>query len=314
MLRGLKTKGYRAYNWLLHLLYATPPRYRAGLFANFIGLQILRTLVFEFGYRLRKIAFRRTNITSEALEHDGISVFEDFLSHEQMKELEFEATQFLDNSTVTTDARPLTLTCNLHLIAKNGYRLVSKTFSREFFEKSGLYDIVECFLKKRVRIPPRVYFIKQQYHTKDLGLPQQDYQDEPHFDIPFRSVKAILYIGDTDDSNGAFNYARGSNRFTLQRLLGEYLHSIMSSKNKKTHRNPLQGLKLSRFRAESLGSVPGKKNTLIIFDARGVHRRGDFKTDHPRETIFIDFRDTDSWMNSIMAAPIMPRQLKKFGR
>lgn len=300
--------------WLRRLLYATPPRYRAGFFANILGLQILRALTFEVRYQLRKIRFWRTNEISDVLEREGIYVINDFLSCEQLKQLELETKQFLENARVVLDARPRAWSYELHKLSNDGFQSVSKTFSREFFEESHLYGIVECFMRKRINLLPRAYFIRHQYHTADLGLCQNDFQDSPHVDVSYRSVKAVLYLGDTDDSNGPFCYAKGSHRFTLRRLLGEYLHSMTYFRNIKKHGNPLSGLNLSLFKAELLKPITGKKNTLIIFDARGVHRRGDFKSDHPRDTVFIDFRDGDSWMNSIVGTPIIAPKLKAFRR
>ena len=132
--------------------------------------------------------------------------------------------------------------------------------------------------------------------------------------MPFRSVKAVLYLGNVDDSNGAFNYAKGSNRFTFRRVIGEFLHSIKFYQARRNNGNLLAGLRKDLFDAEDIGPIRGRDNTMVIFDARGVHRRGDFKTDEARDTIWFEFREADSLMNRLEKLPLKPEALRRFAR
>ena len=90
-----------------------------------------------------------------------------------------------------------------------------------------------------------------------------------------------MYLEDTNFKNGAFEYLIKSHKFSFKRLFIEYLNSISKKKTKLTEL-------IKKFL--KINSVEGKKNSLIIMNAKGFHRRGLFYEDTIRSTIFIDFR------------------------
>ena len=125
----------------------------------------------------------------------------------------------------------------------------------------------------------------------------KDGQHNIHYDVTYSSFKAILYMEDTNKNNGAFEYIKGSHKFNIKRLSIEYLNSISKDKKKLT--------KLTKNFLHNLVSIEGKKNSLIVMNAKGMHRRGLFYKDTVRSTIFVDYRFLHSLGN------FLPKKLLK---
>ncbi|WP_208112117.1 phytanoyl-CoA dioxygenase family protein [Zavarzinia compransoris] len=109
------------------------------------------------------------------------------------------------------------------------------------------------------------------------GLP--DPQTKIHADTFQPTMKAWLFLDDVDGTNGPFTYVPGSHRLTWKRAKFEWRRSItekmgpdiLSARGSfRVSPDELAGLDLPPPRAFAV-----RKNTLIVADTRGLHRRGD---------------------------------------
>lgn len=108
---------------------------------------------------------------------------------------------------------------------------------------------------------------------------KHDPQKVLHSDTFHPNVKAWLFVTDVDENNGPFTYVPGSNRLTLARLKWEYARSIAardindgySEKGSfRVEDDALDGLGLPQPHGFKV-----KRNTLVIANTYGFHRRGD---------------------------------------
>jgi hypothetical protein len=121
-----------------------------------------------------------------------------------------------------------------------------------------------------------------------------------HADVHYPSTKAWLLLDDVDDHNGAFVYAKGSQRLTAARLAYEYDASVRVAKSKRDGtlrttipygfvRQPTEGqLRRMGIRETALG---GRPNTLVVASVMGFHRRGEFDEGRWRKQLQITFGD-----------------------
>jgi hypothetical protein len=124
-----------------------------------------------------------------------------------------------------------------------------------------------------------------------------------HADVSYPGVKAFYYLSDTDETNGAFTYAKGTHRITKKRLAWEYQKSIEHAKHRARVNNPrIQGDEtgrswhnLTREEESAMGikgtPMVGKANSLVVFNVMGFHRRGDFTSDKLREFVLAYYRE-----------------------
>jgi hypothetical protein len=121
-----------------------------------------------------------------------------------------------------------------------------------------------------------------------------------HADTHYPSVKAWLLLDDVDEHNGAFVFAKGSQRLTLARLAYEYDASVRVAKSKRegTLRTTIpygfvrmpteRQLRRMGIRETALGGPP---NTLVVASVMGFHRRGEFDEGRWRKQLAITFSD-----------------------
>ena len=99
-----------------------------------------------------------------------------------------------------------------------------------------------------------------------------------HVDTYHNTHKGWIYLTDVKKENGLYNYIVGSNKFSFERLLWEYLNSIKTiylffiAKDSKKFENK----KLEVIR---------NKNSFMISNTHGYHRRGDSEAHQVRDAI-----------------------------
>ncbi len=236
----------------------------------------------------------------ETLRRDGFMVLPNFLSPEDFEYAHGVFEKRADEFEVQNARSPLT---RMLLVTRYKYPEIAVTDARAvaLFQNNPLF--AELILRTtgiRYTLPPLVYFLEQSFAPEDLGKPHSDYQDRLHYDVTYPSLKAIMYMEDTDRSNAAFKIAKGSHLPSWRRFRGEYRFACdrtRPGRRKEDH----PSVRAELFDLSELHSIEGKKNTLIIFDTRCVHARGDFSSEKPRRTLFVDFR------SGLSAANFLPR-------
>ncbi len=283
-------------------LYRSPKIYPDSSIANRAALPLVYQSVLRNAHRglaLAKNALYsapRFDKELKQLQQDGALVLPNFLSEEDFGHVQAVFGQMQSKFEVQNARAPLT---KMLLVTKYGYPKIEILDSKAvgIFQKNPFFgEMVERVTGIKSKLPPLVYFMEQSFAQQDLGSPHSDFQDLLHYDVNFPSLKAILYLEDTDKTNGAFRLAFGSHKPSWKRLKGEYKFACdNTSPQRQPNARPSVSSEL--FDLSRLTSIEGKKNTLVLFDARCVHARGEFKSHKPRRTIFVDFRSTLSAAN-----------------
>jgi hypothetical protein len=270
--------------------------------ANRLGFQVARALAMNAAFaRRRRPVEADLRPYVEAYERDGAFVIEDFLPSAVFAAVQAECravheagifnSEVLDDNSVVEEQLSvkkhrsrLPVTAE-HLLDGDWLpRLASALARREVSVKA--VDVT--WMRKAHDAPPPERLIGTNYL---------------HADVHYPTAKAWLFLHDIDESNGAFVYAKGSQKLTPARLAYEYDASLRVAKAaaagtlRRTTpyallRMPTERqLRAMRVVETVMGGAP---NTLLVASVMGFHRRGEFDEGRSREQIQITFRDRPS--------------------
>ena len=284
---------------VLNFLYRTPPCIIQGRLLNRIGFNLVRAIYFHIKYLLRRPIAARSDTEQyvQTLKKDGIVMIENFLGDEQFASVVGEYETLYPKFTVSKKilvpeqrrywVSKATATAN-EIEQSGGTNLASN-----FLQTDTLRHIVERASRRKIGVFPAAAYTEERYRPEDIGKDSQNLTIFPHFDVPYHSYKAFFYLDDVEESNGVFHYSKGSHRFSLRRLLLEYFSSVNIA-NKRSPQVNYKDSKHFEVYEKAMTPMVGKKNTLVIFDAMGIHKRGTFSKPTPRRMVQICFRCIES--------------------
>lgn len=283
--------------------YEVSPYHTGSVLENKLGLQIFRSLGKNFAWHLRKSRIVPGIETYlEDLQRDGLLLIPNFLAPTEFAQVKEEVAGLRSRFCFKSFRE-----------AENGRLQVAKfqpTAQGEDFpcirkylqENALIQNIAAAVVKRPITSKPPVLI--SVYRKANASAPDNDVENVLHADLHAPTVKAFYYLNDIDQSNGAFIYAKGSHKLTLNRLWHEYDMSVRTAKLKRgangipenllVRRGPNQrNIVAERHRrrmniAET--HVCARANTLVIANNMGFHRRGEFSSEEPRETILLNFR------------------------
>ena len=286
-------------------LYSAPKYHIGSVLENRLGVQVLRVLSKALSRSLRG-GYISSDVGSHvrALEKDGFLVLPNFLEPKRFKAIadEFdaanagvplEAYQGIENAKLYR--RQLRIADSPEL-----YPAIRATFQRN--EK--LDQIVSGIIRRKVANPPEV-LLDTYVRTNADGV-DNDIENILHADLHIPTIKMFFYLSKTDESNGAFVYARGSQKLSIARLRHEYELSVRQAKlnrglpiapellerRSSLVRNIIDPEHRRRMKvAETQLCV--EANTLVIVNNMGFHRRGEFTSDRPRKALLINYRNAE---------------------
>ena len=259
------------------------PRYVLSIpFLNKFGLQELRIF-----WKLRQLnRGSNTGIAENVLqvvrtlERDGVSIINDFLSHSELDELHSEIERLRKNESTKFEIGKE----GGDLRWEHGNFCRQKGFSlieRKFRNNPELKAIVENYTKRKMYSLPEVIY-------QNLSLPEgledaDDVQTVLHADRYYRTLKMFYMVSDHTPENGAFWFSSGSQVMDKERIVFEKDYSYRSSLE-VTGRRGLLDQNLLKYGRSTLHpdlrkkfppkQICGKKNTLMIVDVSGFHKRG----------------------------------------
>ena len=265
---------------LLKIFTKSPSAKSGGKILNLLGYSVFKSILFSLFEKFKKL-FKPNFSTIYTkylmdLENNGFVVIENFMNDEDFEKFKTE----LDNY-IKKKSKNYSESFSLPLMTMLENKINSKILKKYFYNQSELYNLI-CYLSGlKSNFFPNIEFnfLKSK---KNVGIGFNDGQHNLHYDVTYSSFKGILYLEDTNFKNGAFEYLKQSHKFTIKRLIIEYLNSISKDMKKLSE--------LTKKNSDKIMSVEGKKNSLIIMNAKGFHRRGLFHEDTRRSTVFIDFR------------------------
>jgi Phytanoyl-CoA dioxygenase (PhyH) len=290
--------------WRLHrpdLTILTGPDYQTGtVVANRLGLQLARIAAVNLAFRARRRpvdADIREYV--QAYERDGVVVLENFLPDDVFATVRAECLAAHEAGLFMRESIEDNSVIEDILVVKKHADALPVTWGA-LSRHEQLLRIVAAI----TRLPaPKTMKLDIRYMSKTSAAPAPTRLVGTHYlhaDVHYPSAKAWLFLHDIDEANGAFVYAKGSQKMRLGRLLYEYWSSIRVAKAKRDGtmgtsipanivRAPTERhLRLMHIAESTLG---GKANTLVIANVGGFHRRGDPIEGRRREQIQFKFLD-----------------------
>lgn len=288
---------------LLKVLNHKPLTYSRSLLFNLLGGHALRTCFYNLKrvIRLPQKKNPRYRKIIEQLKQEGVVKIENFYSPTDYQFI-LQNYQSLEHDFVfTKNQNP-----EVHVMKIYDQRVPSKM--RELLLDNKLMnEVLRCYMNRKMNLPTPANLVKLKCEGENLLKAKNGGTNNLHIDLPARVFKAIYYVTDTDENNGAFVYAKGSHRRNLKTYLIGYFLSIRYclNKNNQQHDGEYQDgtpwVKIKDKEKSFLGikeeSITGKGNTLILFDASGWHRRGNFTSGESRRTVEYNFRSIESLRN-----------------
>jgi len=243
-------------------------------FLNKLGAQPFRIWLAEKRYALRgKKVSEELKPYVETLERDGIVVIENFLPKEQFEELEAQCLLALENEERTRIKHdgPNVYT-NINFPKLKAYKQVRSVLGST--KVQGLFNAAE-----------RRSF-GQEYIAKHLTTLVQgpegeltDPETQLHEDTFFNTFKAWLYITDVELEDAPFVFVKGSHKNDVtKRMSKSFDYSLKKDK--------INSRRISKEELAELGMKEthyvAKKNTLVMANTLGFHRRLRGKEGHIR--------------------------------
>ncbi|WP_418295762.1 phytanoyl-CoA dioxygenase family protein [Microbulbifer sp. SA54] len=163
-----------------------------------------------------------------------------------------------------------------------------------FAERPALDRLMRyCSSKNR----PPLFYVENLCNQANV-TPRADPQRDMHADTFHPCVKGWLYLDDVDDSNGPFVYVPGSHRLSWSRLKWEYRQSLEACKkgrDRQAGRYWDGSFRVTEAELGEMGLAPQKfcvpRNTLLIANVYGFHRRGEAMAKSQRMTVWMQARD-----------------------
>lgn len=255
---------------------------------NILGLHVFRLVVSHAVFKV-KLLLLAPLVGREDYRNfcnDGYLLKEDFLPKNEFDSVRSEALGW--NESIRQNIQGNTLVYRSFL--NHGCVNNSHPF-RRLIEGKALLKLLRFASGKNER--PRFY-IEQVRHDEGRSG-KDDPQKNLHSDTFHPTMKAWIFLDDVSLENGPFNYVKGSNKLTWQRLKWEYKKSISAKDNpdgyseKGSFRLYPQDVKDMDLPEATAFCV--KKNSLLIANTHGFHCRGEaLRKGAKRLTIWVSSR------------------------
>jgi hypothetical protein len=263
---------------------------------NKLGLQEWR-----INSKLRELKAKRGPLPDHArkaictLEENGICLIHDFLSDSEHQELSKEIELLRKSPSIKRES------------GKEGGQiewehgnfsadLPFAVVNAKFRSNKALQAIVEHYTNRRILFDPEVIY--QKLTLPDGVVDKDDVQTVLHADRYYRTIKIFYTVSDHTAENGAFWYSPGSHKMDAERIKFEKDFSYRAALERSGRKGTIDPEMLENGRSvihpELKNRFPpeqicAKKNTLIIADVSGFHKRGLLSKGCSRETIRIIF-------------------------
>lgn len=294
-------------------LYSAAPRAYYNILLNALGFNALRTAIYNFIWKMKN-GYEQKDIDPaiKELEENGIVSIENFLSDEEYKKLLalYEKAEMVDKYSENT---------NVPQYASKQVSTPLKLYDQEVAEliikNERFNSIVSATARKKINVYPKMTLEK--FYTNDndqIDGVSPDRSDTLHYDVPFNSMRAFLYLKPCDEKTAAFVYGKGTHKFHAKRMKLEYYDSIKQSIKRRAF--PSAALdEIDKDLLKEINYEPttmsGNGNTLVIFNAMGMHKRGKFHKIGSREALLIDYRTLDTPLNFWLGMPVIGKAFNK---
>jgi hypothetical protein len=280
-----------------------------GPTANRLGLQIARTVIDHALWTVRRTMVPESiRDAYETIERDGIVVIPNFLPEEQLNAVLAE----VENSRRAHASRYKTEPFGENLLSEQ--LLVTDwpddypTLCAALRDNAFLLSLASAVARRPMTFRPHMHV--QVIHKPDASAPHEDHNEAQflHTDRHYPFVKAFFYLDDVDEQSAPYTFVPGSHVINWQRLKYEYELSIRVSRNRRQfdqrdrradqaelHRYVYEiATKLMAANGWREKPIVGRRNTLIVSNNQGLHRRGDFISGRSRLSVNLDYKYLES--------------------
>jgi hypothetical protein len=283
----------------------SPPYHIGSVIENRLGLQIGRAIGKQIARKLRK-SFWSPDIQKylDVLQRDGVLAIENFLPDEEFKNVLAEFERATEGVSLTPYKNVENAKLYRLQLAQSASPEDLSSIRKNFQENDLLNRLAAAVVRREITGKPDVLLDTYQ-NLNNSGI-DNDIENILHADLHVPTVKMFFYLTRTDHRNGAFIYAKGSQKLTAARLIHEYELSVREAKLRQGMRIPEQ---LLERRAEQVRNIikPSnyrrlkieetqfcvEPNTMLIANNMGFHRRGEFHVNEPRKAILINYRKVE---------------------
>jgi hypothetical protein len=253
---------------------------------NRIGLHVLRLVVSHTIMRARMwmLAFPISREDRQFYFSEGYLIKENFLMDDEFAVLEKEARAFKGDVREARQGDTVTLRAAL-----SPEVLESVPTIKAFITNKKFTQLAD-FSSGHLRAP--LYYLENVKINYSKGA--LDPQKTLHSDTFHPTMKCWFFLEDVTEEMGPFNYIPQSQKLTWKRIKWEYRMSLSA----KNIANGLVSRGSPRFTEEDLACLglqqphtfTAKKNTLVIANTFGIHRRGNSAQKSTRMALWGDSR------------------------
>ena len=256
---------------------------------NILGIQSFRYLISKILYLTKFFFLRRTEYLN--VFNNGFDKEQNFLDEKyffKIREEYFKAIEDPKYSKKILQTNQQKESIEITSVDIN--ESIKEDYPNLYNLKNNI-KVNNFFLKCEQRKKVNIYMSLEKIETvNSLNL---DTQKNYHYDTFYSTFKAWLYIDDVELNDGPFYYIKNSHKISFKRLILEWIFSIRRSFNKNfddsfRYGNSLKNQKKLNDIAEKFID---KKNTFIMANTHGLHRRGDSNVNTVRNTIHFYSRE-----------------------
>jgi hypothetical protein len=298
--------------------FLSPPRNHYKVFIlNLFGFQIFRYLSKYIEFKVFNKKLKKTdNSILDRLNKDGYILLENFLAADEIERIEKFLQKIIDKKILINKKYGDKDVLSFDLLTYNEVQNDSEVeeVSNIFYAKISQFGLEQIINEKIESLPSLSYEnITVGDNFNDTG----DLNSEFHADRYYPCLKAFYYLNENKIKNGAFQYIKSSHKYAVSRLIHEYIYSILISLPflkplaktfgyvYKNNRFTFSEEKISKtYGKNSIVSCEGPKNTLVICNNKGFHKRGQFQPKQTRLHLRMNFYD--------LQMPNWKLRLKKF--
>lgn len=232
-------------------------------------------------YRRRKLDIKLSNPHVNTLLEDGIVIINDFLDKDSFNLLKQE----IDNNF----HKNLTFNNTKSKIIEN-MKKQKLNHVANFIKNEKLNDILYSILA----INPEHFYSSKRSKILFQKLEENikgDIQTQVHSDTFQHTYRWWFYLSDVEEEDGAFCYCKGSNVNNEKRLHFEktMYQNVLSNMNKLDSESQGGSFRYREYEPEeklNLEPITVPKNTLILVNTHGFHKRGTIQPGHSRYSLF----------------------------
>lgn len=269
-----------------------PAYFSHNLFLNKLNFQNLRMDFYNYLHLKKKNTVIINDEVSKELSENGIVIIENIFNENELeliknkiKELEDKNYFTFDKNKQNSNVDWLHGNINLNLkITKDLYEILDKKFSK-------YYKYVEQVIRSKITFPPKIIYqkVKLPFEKKDI----KDSNACFHADKMIPGIKFFFALEDCNIENGPFGYIVGSHIRTPNRKESDLLNSIKKAQYTKKKKLPDEFFinSMSKMSELEKRDVVCKKNSIILTNIRGYHKRGRLYPGFQRQFLRILFYD-----------------------